>query len=248
MRAVGSFPQIIINQMKKFSILVILLFLLNSCFSHAQTIEEIFQNCEDTYEKTEFYLDSGKVVQEFYENSHPFENAKLFKTAFSKKGMFSFEYYEVGKSNSLYTIVCDSSLSTKSWWGIIDKIETEKSIEEHLSAARGVSSQTSTYIPELLYPNKNILGVSIFKNLTNQTLQTSENVNGSSCFKISGQELDGSEITIWISKSNFLIKKIITDRKVKDFKVKSTYEFFSEMPNFINNKIFVFRPNRKVKL
>lgn len=213
----------------------------------AQTAKEVFAKSQKVYENAVFYLDSGKVFQEFYDLPQPFEKAKYFKTAYDKKGRFNFEYYEVGLSNSLMVINRNANNVAQYWWGIGNPTQNNKKLEELLSSAGGVSSRTSIQIPELLLTNHNILGESIFLSTKNPQLDSDETINGVLCFKIKGSDAQG-DVTIWISKADFLIKKVMSDQKVSNFRVKSTFDYFSSLPTNLDNGVFEFRPNRKVKM
>lgn len=78
----------------------------------------IINKSKAAYANLPIYLDSGKVVESMYNNDHPSKTAKVFRTAYTNTSEFNFEYYEVGKSNSLYTINRSSGV-VKSWWGVI---------------------------------------------------------------------------------------------------------------------------------
>lgn len=214
----------------------------------AQTANEILQKSAKAYENTKMYIDSGKVLQEFYEMEHPFDSAKQFKTAYSKSGLFNFEYYEVGKSNSLYIINKGADAKVQSWWGITNHLETNMSLDSQLSAAKGVSSLTSTLITELLFPKNKILGEPILSSIKDAKNDGIDDVNGLRCYKISGNEVPEGKISLWISKTDFLIRKLLIDKKVQKFRVKSTYDIYPTIPKTINKKVFEFKPNRKIKL
>lgn len=81
----------------------------------------IINKTENNYAALLNYFDSGKVIVSFYNNKHPFKKALLFKTSYTSSGLFNFEYYEVGKSNSLYVI--NKSLDkVRSWWGVTNEL------------------------------------------------------------------------------------------------------------------------------
>lgn len=227
-----------------------LLFFSNVLF--AQNAKDIIDSSKNAYVNLEMYQDSGKVLQEFYNlpnNQNPYENAKYFKTDYNKNGQFNFEYYEAGRSNSLYVINRGLDNKVQSWWGVTNALTTDRSLKDCLSAARGVSSLTSTQIPELLFSlNYSILGVNIFESLTNEKLIGLEEISGQKCYRIDGNKIKEGTISIWISKDDFLIRKIEIDQKVSNFRVKSTYQYFAKIPTSIATSVFEFRPNRKVKL
>lgn len=214
---------------------------------YAQTIEEIVDNSKKVYANAPFYLDSGRVFLQFYDVERPFEKAKYFKTVYDKKGRFNYEFYDVGESNSLFVINRDANNLTQSWWGIVNKIQNGQSLDQFLSSARGVSSRSSTIIPQLLFPINQILGPIIFSNTQNFQLAPDEMVRGALCFKISGNGPEGNT-TLWIAKDNYLIKKIELESKGSKMRVKSTIDYYSYLPSVLENQLFEFRPNRKVKM
>lgn len=228
-----------------FTIFSLVLFSLQSIC--AQTAQEVFAKSQAVYENAVFYLDSGKVFQQFYDLEQPFEKAKYFKTAFDRQGRFNFEFYELGYSNSLMVINRDGNKLAQSWWGVTNKILKDQALEALLSSAGGVSSRTSIQIPELLFPNNDILGESIFLSTKNAQLDTDETINGTLCHKIKGSGFEGN-IIIWIAKNSYLIKRVETDQKVNNFRVKSTFDYNSSLPTTLDEQAFEFRPNRKVKL
>jgi len=232
--------------MKQYFLLISIVFCVDSLFG--QDITSIISKTENKYANIETYFDSGKVVSSFYNLPHPFSNAKLFKTSYSNTGLFNFEYYELGKSNSLFVINRSLNNKVQSWWGITDKLKTDASLSIPLNSARGVSSLTSTLIPELLFPNNKISGKNIFKSIADTKLASIEEINGNSCYKIVGQGKLGETIEIWISKKDFLILKIEIDKKVKDFNVKSSYQFFPYNLKGANAELFKFKPNRQIIL
>lgn len=109
----------------------------------------IINKSKAAYAKLPLYLDSEKVVESMYNNDHPSKTAKVFRTAYTNSGEFNFEYYVVGKSNSLYTINRSSGV-VKSWWGVTNKVTTPATINLALAGATGVSSRTAALIPDLL--------------------------------------------------------------------------------------------------
>ena len=230
---------------KNFTLFSLTLFSLQSVC--AQTAQEVFAKSQKVYENAVFYLDSGKVFQQFYDLPQPFEKAKYFKTAYDKKGRFNFEYYEVGLSNSLMVINRNANNVAQSWWGIGNQTQNNQNLDKLLSSAGGVSSRTSIQIPGLLLTNHKLLGESIFLSTKNAQLDTDETVNGILCHKIKGSGFGGS-VMIWIAKDSYLIKRVESDQKVSNFRVKSTFDYFSSLPTNLDNDVFEFRPNRKVKM
>lgn len=111
----------------------------------------------------------------------------------------------------------------------------------------GVSSFSSALVPALLMPEEKLIPSTVFDYITDPEIVSTVLVNKVECYKItgSGVSLRGSWI-VWISKEDMLIRRAENDRKVKEFNVKTRYNYFP----YINTdqSAFVFRPNRKVSL
>ncbi len=230
----------------------------------------IIHSSEEVYAHMKVYLDSGKVISSFYNNDHPGKTAKMFRTAYNDVGGFNFEFYEPGKSNSLYTINRTDNV-VRSWWGMFNRSQTHTNLAAALLTAKGVSTLTSYIIPALLLSN--IYGnQDIYHTVAFFALEGAEDVNGVDCYKISATSVQYSKFTVWIGKKDFLMRKMETDKNVKpsalpqnvqdklgpaaasaimdrkDFSVTETYTFFPYTLPKPNPDLFKFRPNREVAI
>ncbi|KLT63867.1 hypothetical protein [Pedobacter sp. BMA] len=201
----------------------------------ALSVQQIFEQSEKKYASLKNYLDSGKVITEFYNREVPSKSSIKFKTAYSKTEGFNFEYYIPNKSNSLY-IINKTGNVVKSWWGIRNKVESPVSLSAALSAAAGVSSSTSYIVPAVLFPEE-WKEKNIFKNVK-AVVSGSENVNGEECYVIEGKRSEHEAIKLWISKTDFMIRKINTDSQldVKATRLKSD-SLLNNNINSLNQRI-----------
>jgi outer membrane lipoprotein-sorting protein len=193
------------------------------------------------------YFDSGKVISSFYNIPHPIKKALYYKTSFSKSGLFNFEYYEPGRSNTLYEINRGNG-RIRSWWGVTNKLKEFKSIRQPLTEAAGVSSSLSLFIPGLLLQEDFPDNYNILNRLREPVLLNTEMMAGHECYKISETDTLTKKMILWIDKKDFLIRGIETLRTVKDFKVLNNYIFnYSTSPR-ADKHIFDFIPHREVEL
>jgi hypothetical protein len=81
-----------------------------------------------------------------------------------------------------------------------------------LGAALGVSGGTSFMVPQLLLP-ADFKNQNLYSTLTKPVLAATQPVNGKDCYKITGTNHYG-QITLWIAKTDFLIRKIETSKVV----------------------------------
>jgi hypothetical protein len=174
-------------------------------------VATIIDRSEKAYHQLSVYLDSGKVINAYDISGRVNKTAKLFKTAFSNNGDFNFEYYELGKSNSLYTINRSANI-VRSWWGVTNKlVDPAPSLRLALSGALGVSSGTSMLIPGILLTNDISLKVSFYHTLGATELNGSEVVNGVDCYKMKSIAKNGRKTTTWVAKKDYFIRKIETE-------------------------------------
>jgi len=223
--------------MKKYFICALLTLFSNFVFSQSKTqvtlsVPQIFEKSEESYAALQTYLDSGKVIKEFYNNDRPSKSSIKFRTAYSEFLGFNFEYYVPNKSNSLYTINKSSNV-VRSWWGIRNQIETQASLSSALAAATGVSSSTSNIIPRLLLPAE-LKQANVFKNVKGK-ITGSEVIDDHVCYVIEGNKSESGIIKLWISKKDFMIRKIFIDRKI-DVKASGT-----KIDSLIKNQIVTLK-------
>ncbi|MET0570724.1 MAG: hypothetical protein ABWZ79_04815 [Pedobacter agri] len=194
----------------------------------ALSVQQIFEQSKKNYASLKTYLDSGKVITEFYNKEIPGKSSIKFRTAYSKLNGFNFEYFVPNNSTSLY-IINKTGNVVKSWWGIRNRIESPTSFSAAIGAATGVSSSTSSIIPGLLFPME-LKEKNIYTNIK-ASISGSENVNGHGCYVIEGKRFENEVIKLWISKTDFMIRKIYTDSKLD---VKATR---AKSDSLLNNSI-----------
>lgn len=170
----------------------------------------------------------------------------LFKTAYSDKGSFNFEYYTL-RSTDISILNRDADKQVKVWQGFANRLISGQAFNLAMAGFVGVSSFSSVLVPALLMPEEKLIPSTVFDYITDPEIVSTEPVNKVECYKIagSGVSLRGSWI-VWISKEDLLIRKAENDRKVKEFNVKTTYNYFPYIST--DQSAFVFRPNKKVSL
>jgi hypothetical protein len=202
-----------------YHLIFILSFLFSSCgdsnnvsdeSDETLTIDSVIKRSERSYASLNTYLDSGKVISDFYSGSYPHKSAKIFRTAYSDTEGFNFEYYEPNKSNSLYT-VNKKGKTVKTWWGVTNELTTDRTFSMAIASMTGVSSGVATIVPRLLFPKQLSPGRNIFNSFVPDS-SGSEFVNGLPCYKITGKDKQKDKVTVWVAKSDFLIRKVETDR------------------------------------
>lgn len=228
---------------------MICLFMIFAASLQAQDVSSIISKTESNYSTLKVYLDSGKVISSFYNLASPHKNAILFKTAYKQTGEFNFEFYRLGTVR-LNIVNRDGNNKVMKYFGST-AIEVQ-SFPLAMAGATGISSGAAIMIPNLLMPGEiKTRYKNIFRSISDVKLEPSEVINGRSCYKIMGKEdiedQDGY-VRIWISKADYLIRKIETDRKLRDFRVKTSYLFNPYSLKVENKDLFRFQPDREIAL
>jgi len=212
----------------------------------AQEASQIIKLSAEKYAGMKVYMDSGKVVASFYNTTKPHSYALLFKTAYSEKGSFNFEYYTLG-STHLNILNRDAEKQVKIWKGLSNQIISEKPFNHAMASFLGSSSFSVALVPTLLMHEEKLIPKTIYNQISDPKILSTELVNGVECYKIAGSEVPIRGLWIvWISKSDLLIRKAENDRQAKDLKIKTTYSYFPHTTNTPGD--FAFKPNRKVSL
>lgn len=226
------------------SLLYTIAALLMSNIVIAQDASDILSRSATKYAELKTYMDSGKVISHFYNNAHPRSNALIFKTAFSDNGAFNFEYYELG-STDINVLNRDAAKNVKVWKGFANTVVSGQPFNLAMAGFVGISNFTAALVPTLLMPEEQLVPRNIFNRLTDPKFVATEKVNGEECYRIDAKHPNESW-TLWVSTSDLLIRKAESDRPVKDFRVRTTYNYYPYTTN--DGAVFAFRPNRKVEL
>ncbi len=195
--------------------------LLTNTFAYSQAkvadaddVSTIIERSEKAYHQLSMYLDSGKVISAVDRSGRVTKSAKYFRTAFATNGDFNFDFYEPGKSNSLYTVNRSFNI-VRSWWGLNNKlVDPAPSLRSALQGAVVVSASASTLISAILLTNDFDYKVTFFHTLGRSELDGNEIVNGVACYKIKSVSRTGKKCTTWVAKTDYLIRKIETETMV----------------------------------
>ncbi|MES3016506.1 MAG: hypothetical protein V4721_01955 [Bacteroidota bacterium] len=213
---------------------------------HAQEASDIIKQSAAKYDGMKVYMDSGKVVSSFYNLARPHSTALLFKTAYANNGSFNFEYYQLG-STDINVLNRDAEKQVKVWQGFSNRLISGQPLKLAMAGFVGISSFTVALVPTLLMAEEKLMPRTIFDQIAGPKVAATEMVSGVECYKIvESKPLPIATWVVWISKSDFMIRKAEIDRKVNDFNVRATYTYFPYTS--ADPSIFAFKPNRKVSL
>ncbi len=166
-------------------------------------LAEILKKLGDTYAAMSVYIDRG-VVTTTHPGEAPWEPTQTFTTHFERAKTFTWTS-DLGRHDT-YGVVFDGARVVHVW---NRKREVMTNVGDAIGRAAGVSHLSSVWVPGLLMPDALELGGlrGRFQRATKSSRLPDEAVNGRSCFVIEST-LDGADVRVWISKRDFLIRRI----------------------------------------
>jgi outer membrane lipoprotein-sorting protein len=205
------------NQRKRISFFLISLLLSSSGGSatprkrHPRVILKVVA---EKYAAFRFYRDEGSVITTYDDATGGRIEKMPFKLFFKRPNRFRFEWvdYYLWKNGKTTVVWCngkDTFLYEQP-----DIHEKKESLESGIATVTGVSDGAAYNIPRLLLPNINGW---TFTDLKKPTMLRGEVFEGDFCYRIKGLDESGNVNEIWISKRDFLVRKIRTQSAFTDF-------------------------------
>lgn len=170
----------------------------------AMALSEILERVGTTYAAMSVYIDRGTVTTT-HPGETPWEPTHTFTTKFERSKKFSWTT-DLGRHDT-YRIEFDGVRVVSTWNA---EREVMTSIGHAIGAAAGISHLSSIWIPGLLLRPETLEMGGLrgrFRRATSASRLPDEVLNGRPCFVI-GSSLDGSDVRVWISKRDFLVRRI----------------------------------------
>jgi hypothetical protein len=200
----------------------------------APTVQQIFEQMMAKYAACQSYMDTGRVNTVFLEKRGRRTVVKPFSTAFVRPDAFRFEFQNRrGEEEWNRYIVWQQGAAVKSFWTIGQQQREYEQLSRALGAAAGVSSLSSTTIPALLMPDS-VRGGGL-KLLTGLKLLGEEMVEQRAAYKLEGQDLRGTPLTLWLDKERLLILKVFQKNRIEPSGGGESFE--TEMTTFYDPQI-----------
>lgn len=201
--------------------------------------EDIISRMKKVYANAQTYQDKGlvKVVIRFPERDHTVK--KPFTTAFIRPSRFRFEYREIEPSlkTSKY-IAYQNGQEIKAHWDLDDGISQIKTLGEALAAAAGISGGSARTVPTMLLPYE-----SHFRNAIlffSSPKRTADDViDGIECYQIEAPN-DYRDLTLWIDKDEFLLRKMYVEKDLKDSQAETTTTYKPILNDVVTEKMLEF--------
>jgi hypothetical protein len=166
------------------------------------TAEQIIQRMAAQYASAKTYQDVG-IIQDI-KSGGQIEAVNSFKTYFVRPNKFRFEWESYSfRGDREWNIVWGSGANVFKdyWWG---EVEKEENLSMAIAGATGVSRGAAHTIPTLLMKE---VGGFRFTDLARISLLHEEKFENVACFVVRGYHPFGFPIDLWISKTDFLLRK-----------------------------------------
>ncbi len=193
--------------------------------SSALTAKDIITKMAATYKNCTSYLDSGVVNTTFFMKKGSYVDKVQFATAFKRPGQFRFGFsLKPPKKDAeiKHHIIFVKDKKILVWQNPETGVEEESSLSDAIADAVATSGGAAQTIPVLIGASQ-VGGRSIADMFNKQRLPDAAQ-DGAICFRIQGQrtKAEPGRVTLWIDQKTFLIRRIDSSHKFKDFKTETT--------------------------
>jgi len=173
------------------------------------TPQEIFKKAQDTYASLSSYSDNGQTVAVI--------NGMTLTTTFSIK-MAKPNLYKIDWQQAVFAGYTNMGaiwsagrrdnliMGSRTSGGETENKQNSGSAEAAMGTAAGISSGATTYVPETFF---NMKGNSLAGAILNAKRSADDHVGGEDCYVLTS-ELKGRTTTLWIDKSDFLLRQVKT--------------------------------------
>jgi peroxiredoxin len=170
------------------------------------TASEILAATAAAYAGAKTYADRGTQTTVFHQGAREHTQRLTFATSFARGADFRFEYWDEGDPKRAYAIWTDAGrVHSRSYVKSGDDVE-EPDLGLAVARATGVSGGTAHAIPNLLVPQQ-IQGRSAL-DLRDARIDSTEQLDGHPCWKITGVDFRGDRETLWIDRDSHLVRRM----------------------------------------
>ena len=179
----------------------------------------ILARMHEVYAKAETYQDTGVVETIMDFGSRKQALTKTFSIAFKRPTSIKIEWIDTqyGGQKTRSVLWSDGKL-TQTFWEQLNQVQKSQSLMMGIAGATGVSGGAAHTVPSMLLNNLKIPALSM---LTNVKLLHEEKFEDVQCYVIVGKHPAGFDYTLWIGKSDYLLRK-------SEYVVKSHMEVMKE--------------------
>lgn len=181
------------------------------------TPQAILARMSDAYAQCASYQDTGVVESTYHEATSGRIEKMPFKLYFKRPNLLRFEWTDYNPwKNGRTSIVWSNGKEAFTYWEP-DRYEKDETLDSGLAGATGVSRGAAHTVPRLLM-RETISGFTLTE-LKNLTLAPDEEFEGELCYHIKGAHPFGDPYELWISKRDFLLRKVREKSTFDDYYV-----------------------------
>lgn len=177
----------------------------SACFANSEGAK-FYNQLIEKYKNLDAYEDEGTAVYYIGKTRQTLR----FKTKYRSPNLIRFEFIKHHPHKTLnsikdsYVILCDGK---QNYLIQNEEIREQESVQRAFSRVTGISSGVAPIIPSLLIDEG--LGAGIHR-LQKPKHMGDQEIGGERCIHLKALRNSGTEIDIWVSKRELLIRKIIT--------------------------------------
>jgi outer membrane lipoprotein-sorting protein len=171
--------------------------------------ESLLQHMAQAYAAVSSYSDSGSVHGNDKDGPDP--SSVGFRIYFSRADGFRFDLTNnVGSPHfpPTHKVLWCKGKESYQWWQDFPEIVTNRDVFSGISGFTGISSRSAHNIPSLL--ETNFGWQEYLYQISSPKVVGDEVVDGTDCFRVRGKGRAGRTFEIWLSKSDYFVRKIKT--------------------------------------
>ena len=148
-----------------------------------------------------------------------------------------------------YQIASSEGKDVQTWWDVAPGIEKPQSLGFALAGATGVSGGSAHTVPALLIPDE--VGGRRLTDITEAKRIEDAKLNKVDCFRIQGQFVGSpmtllvDNMTLWVDKKTFLVRRIDSQIKFDNFSTQETTTYKPVIDGEVTDKMLEFDPPKQ---
>ncbi|SHO50104.1 hypothetical protein [Desulfopila aestuarii] len=214
----------------------------NTAIANDLTANEILSRMKKVYANAQTYQDKGlvKIVIRFPERVHTVK--KPFATAFNRPSRFRFEFKNIEPFVKTSTFIAyQNGQDIRAHWDLDEGVSQIKTIGDALATAAGISGGSARTVPTLLLQEESRFRNAILLYSPRRTAD--EVIDGIDCYQIEDPN-DYRDLTLWIDKKEFLLRKIYQYQDLQNSKNEATTTYNPILNGVVTEKMLEFDPFR----
>ncbi|TAJ18276.1 MAG: hypothetical protein EPO68_08140 [Planctomycetota bacterium] len=207
--------------------------------------QDVLANVARVYASCERYRDEGVNWTEFIgdgESGRDHQRETQFATRFDRRRGFRWEYRELeaGGRDDTRMVIWGLPERAQEWWTVREHAIDSGEWGSLRAAAAGVSSGTSTLIPDLLDPQDE--RDALLLRLVEPIVRGRDDVGGRPCYRIEAQLEQAHAYVVWVDVEQYVVRRVHESFRLDDCRVDETIVCAPELDPRIADDELAFTP------